>query len=302
MKWAPGIVLGYHRITDLDPDPFSLCVRPERFVAQIDAARAAALVVPLAEVGRHPQPSVAITIDDGYADSAEVAAPILSAAAGPATLFVTSDIVTSDTEFWWDRLDHLLLDDVPDCAAIVLDQAGVRVRVDVRTSEGRRRAVKVLSHRLRRLPSEAIELALDEVTRQVGRAAPSCSRHSHVTERQVADLARGDLMEIGAHTRTHSMLTVLTEPRRREELAGSRAALAAIVGRSVTSCAYPFGNRESYDSSVAELAHDCGYDVACINEGGMVRRTTNRYLLPRHEVYDWPADEFTKRLNYWLDP
>jgi peptidoglycan/xylan/chitin deacetylase (PgdA/CDA1 family) len=301
MRRAPGIILGYHRITDRDPDPFSMCVTPERFAAQIDAARTAALVVPLAEVGRHRRPSVAITIDDGYADSAEVAAPILSAAAVPATLFVTSNVMMSETEFWWDRLGHLLLDEEPESAAIVVDQAGVRVRVDVRTAEGRQRAVKVLSHRFRRLPSEAIETALDDVSRQVGREAPFCGHHRHVTERQVAELAHGDVVEIGGHTRTHSMLTALTEKRRSEELAGSRAALAAVIGRPVTSCAYPFGNHESYDGAVAQLTRRCGYDVACINEGGTVRRRTDRYLLPRHEVYDWPADEFSKRMKNWLD-
>ena len=44
-----------------------------------------------------------ITHDDGYRDNYEVAAPILSKLGLPATIFVSSGFVGTDTVAWWDR-------------------------------------------------------------------------------------------------------------------------------------------------------------------------------------------------------
>ncbi len=300
IRHAPGVVLVYHRVVDVEPDPFSLAVAPDRFESHVDAVRRRATIVPLAEVGRRAEPTVAITFDDGYADTAEIAAPILRDRDAPSTLFVTTSALVGDDEFWWDRLGHLLLDRPPRCDAIVIDVPGCRLHVDVRTSDGARRAVKVLSHRLRRRPPEEIDAVLDDVAAQVGAEPAPCDLHRHVDAGQLTELARGALVEIGAHTHSHSMLTALPHERRRAELEEPRRTLAAVLGHPVASCAYPFGGREAYDAATARLARTVGYERACINEGGLVGRRTDPYRIPRHEVYDWPADEFASRLDGWF--
>jgi peptidoglycan/xylan/chitin deacetylase (PgdA/CDA1 family) len=299
-RGAPGVVLAYHRVVEARRDPSSLAVTPDRFAEHLDVAASVATVTELAAVGRARVPTIAITIDDGYADAAEIAAPILAAKGTPATLFVTSDVLTDPTEFWWDRLEHLLLEEKPMCDEMVLDAPSARLRVDVRTEAGRQRALRALSHRLRRLPHETIETAMASLESQAGRRSTPCDAHRRVTRAQVASLAQGGVVDIGAHTRTHSMLTALPRDRQRAELVESRIALSAVIGRRVSATAYPFGNAMSYDSVTVRVAREAGYDVACINEGGVVTAKTDRHRLPRHEVYDWPAEEFRARLCRWL--
>jgi peptidoglycan/xylan/chitin deacetylase (PgdA/CDA1 family) len=66
-------------------------------------------VVPLGElVGmlerRAPlRRTLAITFDDGYRDNFECAAPILRSHGLPATFFVATELIGSDTVPWWDR-------------------------------------------------------------------------------------------------------------------------------------------------------------------------------------------------------
>lgn len=295
-----GVVLAYHRIVDGGCDPSSLAVSPGHFAEHLEIAASHAAVTELRAVGHGPAPTIAITIDDGYADAAEVAAPLLEAKGFPATLFVTSDVLTEPTEFWWDRLAHLLFDGEPACDAVVLDVPHDRLRVDVRTIDGRHRALRALTHRLRRLRHDVIESVMASLEAQIGRASVPCDAHRRVTRDQVAALADAGVVEIGAHTRTHTMLTVLPANEQRDELVESRHVLRDVIGRDVSATAYPFGNAMSYDGVTVRLAREAGYAVACINEGGAVTARTDRYRIPRHEVYDWPAEEFDARLGRWL--
>src|SRR5262249_44705633 len=56
--------------------------------------------------------TVVVTFDDGYADNATTALPLLERYDVPATCFVTTSAVASSREFWWDELERLLLERV----------------------------------------------------------------------------------------------------------------------------------------------------------------------------------------------
>lgn len=91
-------VLTYHSISTSTTSSFApLTVAPELFADQLAAVRDDGIdVIPFSEVpvalaaGRD---AVAITIDDGFADAAEHAAPALARHGLPATLFVPSGYV-----------------------------------------------------------------------------------------------------------------------------------------------------------------------------------------------------------------
>ena len=53
--------------------------------------------------------AVAVTFADGYANNLYEAKPLLEHHEVPATVFVTSDMVGHDREFWWDKLEAMLL-------------------------------------------------------------------------------------------------------------------------------------------------------------------------------------------------
>jgi peptidoglycan/xylan/chitin deacetylase (PgdA/CDA1 family) len=297
---ATGIILTYHRIDRLERDPLALAVPPERFAAHIRELGQLGDVVELAEVGRRQRPTIAITMDDGYADAAEIAAPILERAGVPATLFVTSGVLDGKGEFWWDALEHLLLDSEAANDAIELEIGGRSLHVDVRSAAGRGRALRALNHRLRVLPHSEIDQLVAEVARQLGSVSSDCTHHRHLTHAQLKALHAGGVIEIGAHTQTHTMLTALDEVDQRSEIEGSRRVLTEVTGATVRSFAYPFGNAGSYDTTTVRLARRCGFDQACVNTGGGVRGHVDRYRLPRYPVHDWPPDELRERARRWL--
>ena len=51
--------------------------------------------------------AVAFTIDDGYADHAEVAAPLFAAFDCPVTTFVTTGFLDGELWLWWDQVRYV---------------------------------------------------------------------------------------------------------------------------------------------------------------------------------------------------
>ena len=56
----------------------------------------------------HPQLSVAVTFDDGYADNLYEAARLLKRYDTPATFFITTGYIGTGYEFWWDELERIV--------------------------------------------------------------------------------------------------------------------------------------------------------------------------------------------------
>jgi peptidoglycan/xylan/chitin deacetylase (PgdA/CDA1 family) len=264
------LILMYHRVANVSSDPLELCVAPERFGEQLRLLQTVGEIVPLARlVAESPRngPMVAITFDDGYADNALQAAPLLKEHDAHATVFVVAGAVGSRSPFWWDRL-----------AALVSRE-------------------EYWPHweRLRRLPAERIEEEVSALER--GRTGAQVDPGARpVSEDELAALDAGPV-EIGAHTLTHPSLPSFGERERRREIAGSRDRLAELLGRPPDAFAYPYGD---YDRATVRLVEQSGFRLACTIHENRVSRLSSRLQLPRYAVRDWPADELERRLAGWV--
>jgi peptidoglycan/xylan/chitin deacetylase (PgdA/CDA1 family) len=104
-----GVVVTFHRVRhDADAsDPLTIDSRT--FDRYCRFFRRHFRVVPLPDLvtalasGRSLHRSLAITLDDGYRDNFEVAAPILERLALPATFFVVSRWIETDVVPYWDE-------------------------------------------------------------------------------------------------------------------------------------------------------------------------------------------------------
>jgi peptidoglycan/xylan/chitin deacetylase (PgdA/CDA1 family) len=103
-----GIVLTFHRVSDDIPED-GLTRSSRNFERFCRFFRTNFDVVSLSEIVSRLERrealagAIAITFDDGYLDNYEVAAPILQSLGLPATFFVVTQYMGSDTVAWWDR-------------------------------------------------------------------------------------------------------------------------------------------------------------------------------------------------------
>lgn len=243
-------VLMYHRVL---PEPeasgyplANLVIPLEQFEAQAAWLSRRARVLPLHEaLSAEPagQPTVCLTFDDGYADNARHAAPVLEALGLRATFYIATGFVESGG-LWFDGACEVF---ARDRAAVerACEAHGIELPVSL---DGWLGALKGVPASKR-----------GEILVEAG-APGRVEGCGPMTIDELRGLAeRGH--EIGAHTVTHPILTMETPERVREELVGSKRTLESWIGRDVPGFCYPNGLASD---EVRETARAAGYDYACV--------------------------------------
>jgi len=319
------VVLLYHRIASGENDPFRVSVSPKRFAEQLQVIREMANPLPLetlvsaVEEGRPPGRGVAVTFDDGYADNLYEAKPLLEQAGIPATVFAVTG--SFGDEFWWDTLARLLLE-----PASLPSELMIRIGEDdhhwslTRLAERAARSRWLRRPRRQKSQSEAAALLLRELHSLLRRAEPQvrsqvldriarwsggAARNGILSARscrpeELARLADGGLVTLGAHTITHPSLRDLPSARQLREITDSKGAIEEIAGRPIHSFSYPFGQRSDFDESTAGLVQEAGFTSACAAWPGSFRRSRDRYRIPRLWIEDWDGERFASYLSGWI--
>ena len=318
----PGaLILRYHRVADLQSDPHATAVTPAHFAEQLETLRARFRPLSLRSLVRSlghegpPRSGVVITFDDGYADNLYQAKPLLERYEIPATVFVATGAVDAGREFWWDELESILLrpgtlprtltlgtDDRPFEGE--LGESATYTEADYERDRGwswrverdptaRQRLFRRVFQYLRELGVSERSTALAELREWAGGATSERRSHRILTADELGALAAGGLVEVGAHTITHPPLSRLSADERRKEIAGSKAFLEEVLGRPVTSFAYPYGDVGGSRRQVSEA----GFHSACTTRAGIATRYRDRLRLPRIYAGDWSGEEFERRIS-----
>lgn len=277
---TPVLILGYHRIATIDqPHAYPLdlglvSATAEEFDAQMRTLREFANPVSLDDIadavtlGRTlPERAVAVTFDDSFNDTFEVAFPVLRRHGIPATVFVSTGHVEDNEPFWFEITAHLMLR-VP-ARAITFEQcpAGLPDGDDIAA----RRASIATLHRLLKACGNQRRRELVDGWRErfagvIDARARELSRP--VSRRQILEMA-GNGIAFGSHTVSHPNLALASADTIARELNDSRTYLEALLGRRVRTLAYPFGTPDTYDERVMAAASGCGYELAVTYRQGV---------------------------------
>lgn len=221
----------WRRLAHAPPGLYTLCYHhvPERhragFAAQVAflqrhgrfvGADEAVALLSSGEIARERH--FLVTFDDGYADTVEVALPVLRAAGVPAILFLVGD--------WLD--------------------------------------------------------------------APPENPSGPYAGRALVDdwLAAG--MEIGSHSASHARIATLDDAGAEREIAGSRTALEAALGRPIRHFACPWGvaERDYRPGRDPALARGAGYATFFTTRRGVATGADDAFAMPRHVLEpEWPLHE-----------
>lgn len=321
IKQSEALILMYHRVSDAGPDPWSLSVSPQHFAEQLEVLRRWFRPIALRELQSRqsrrggPRP-VILTFDDGYADNALTALPLLRAQDIPATVFVATALLGKPGAFWWDELADLLLRPGRLPQTLKLTVRGREFRwtlgasaeysehaytshrrwqAMIKEPPTQRQAVYLsLWELMLALPDDERRRVLDALAVWSGADAKQAATHRVLSETELAWLGGDRLVEIGAHSVTHPVLTNLGIDAQRHEARESKRVLESLIEKPVDSFSYPYGRTCEPTRSVVR---DAGFRRACGTRPRGVRPQGNPFDLPRISVRDCNGDLFARMLN-----
>ena len=257
------------------------------FAAQMRFLQRAYTPVPLAvmveAIARHERPpggAIAITLDDGYADNYHQALPVLRALGLPATVYVVTETVDGGAPLWMAELrTAVMASRVP---TLSVEIGGGR-HFAIGEAGERQRAIKELTNMLVPVDAPLRRRILGTIRSDLGVNNGNAGlKDAMLTSAQIREM-HGAGITIGAHTETHSNMTLVPAEQARAEIAGSRERLEQIVGAPVRDFAYPNtgGRYPHYNAAVAKIVRGLGFRSGVTSRPGVVAAASNLHLLPR---------------------
>jgi len=297
-----AIVLVYHRIADLAPDAFGLCIPRERFREQMHCltrmyqpVSLSGLIEAMAQ-DRLPERAVAVTVDDGYGD-AFAASEVLCDLGIPVTFFVNSGRIEEVHETWEDILQRVFLDtvDLPPYFRLTINSH--QIEVSTHTRRARRAAFDALHHLGRGLTSSGRDELIVKITAWSQLDLSPRQTHRLMTVDEVRELANRKGHDIGSHTAYHLSLPEHGVEIAKEEIFGDKQKLEKLIGRPVRSFAYPYGEATP---AILALVRAVGFQSAWTVAQGSAHAWDDSLLLPRNDLGMCNVEEFTQRLDCLL--
>jgi peptidoglycan/xylan/chitin deacetylase (PgdA/CDA1 family) len=298
---SPIVILVYHRVAELPSDPEMLAVAPENFRRHMQFLHQKFRILRFEEEWSDlKEPAVVITFDDGYADNCLEALPILEETGVPATFFVSTGRIGTDKEFWWHRLEGLLLREGEFSPLFTLNDSRYGRSWETASLGQRQILYASLNALMQRIGPDRRQDWLDQVRSWAGPSKVNNGLHRSMTQEELKRLAASPWATIGAHTVTHSTLSALPENQQRNEIFQSKRDLENLTGAVITTFSYPFGRKIDYDRTSLRLCREAGFLKAASNFPGQVHRWTDPFQLPRHLVRNWSLETFAAEMeSFW---
>lgn len=292
-------ILIFHRVLDA-PDPlFPDEVNRRRFDEIAGWLARWFNVLPLGDAvqrlvaGTLPSRAAAITFDDGYADNWTNAVPILQRHGLSATFFIATGFLNGG-RMWNDTI----IESVRRTNATTLDLSQFGCGAwSIEGAEAKRAAIGRLLTRVKHLPFSQRDEVVRFVPAVCGVELPT---DLMMTDDQVVQMVASG-MEVGAHTRSHPILTRLDDDLAAEEILASRQYLSTLLSRDIDLFAYPNGRQgDDFDARHVRMVRELGFRAAVATNPGAATGEADLYRLPRFTPWDRSRVRFGVRIAFNL--
>lgn len=282
----------FHRVLD-KPDPL-MPGEPDviQFERIVDMLSKVYNVISLPEAVERlkqktlPSRAACITFDDGYKDNFSNAYPILKKYGLPATIFVATDYL-GDGMMWNDIIiesirgynDYLTVNELD-----IHD-------VDCQTDNQKKDLIKLIIGKIKyKKYAERIKF-VEQLEQSLG-----YQRKMFMMSNEDVKNISGDLITIGAHTKTHPILTTTTESEAKIEIGESKEYLEGLLNKKIDSFAYPNGQPGTdYGDKDVVIVKQLGFKAAVSTRKSIANYQDSPFELPRFTPWDKSMTKFMLR-------
>jgi peptidoglycan/xylan/chitin deacetylase (PgdA/CDA1 family) len=266
LPWRRSLtVFSFHAVV---PDPLPVvdfCFTPlQTFCRQLEAITSNYRIVTVAEAieaiaaGTLPERAAAITFDDGYRNTWDVALPELRRKGVPACVFACTGPILGGNPLWSAKLHHAI------CHTQHRSLVWYASRYSLENPFLRSRSSARLQQELRRLPPANLEAECDRLCLMLNVPDPASDdpTFSLLSPELIARMQHTGMIEFGGHTRSHASLGRLPFHEQEIEIRGCAADLTELCGRTPRFFAYPYGTKSDFDRTTERLLAGAGFRAA----------------------------------------
>lgn len=230
--------------------------------------------------------AVAFTIDDGYYDAGQIAAPIFAEFDCPATIFTVTDFLDGRTWFWQDKIAYIFTQTKRADIGARLGKEHFHFRLE---SNAARAGWRAFVGRCYRASEADRELCIEELSAVAEVELPS--RPPEPFRSLTWDEARrleSKGISFGPHTQTHPILSAVSDERSEREITESWQRLQSEVSRPVPIFSYPGGEPADFGEREIVTMNRIGLWGAVTGHPGNIRSrsfsdsTDQWYRVPRY--------------------
>ncbi|UXT51642.1 polysaccharide deacetylase family protein [Agrobacterium tumefaciens] len=208
----------------------------------------------------------AFTLDDGYSNNAEYAAPIFRKYAVPYTIFITPGFVERTRSLWWETAAAL----TQKAASFEFDFGAGTEHVEAATSSQKAEAFARLENFVQTFAEDEAVERIDRAARQHGIDPVSIVDELVMDAAELRALSQDPLVHFGAHTMTHVNMRKIDAARLAHEIEESTRRVEAYVGRRPQSFSYPYGWTKAVAEREATAVLQAGFSVAVTTQAGVL--------------------------------
>ena len=283
-----GAIFMMHHVRPKKPRKFDpnahLEVTPEFLETVILAAKAEGYKpVPLSELPgllRRGNPSdryCAFTLDDGYRNNAEFAAPVFRKHGVPYTIFICTGFAERTRIAWWEAA----ADVIEKADAIRCDFGAGTEQVSTRSNREKAQAFQRIEHMIETVDEDTAVARVEALAREHDIEPMDFNRREIMTDDEISNLAKDPLCSFGGHTLTHCNLARIDDNRLKREIRESAARIMDWTGATIDTFAYPYGKEFAACQREFMTVSAEGFVAAVTTRPGLLHSDMNPTGLPR---------------------
>jgi len=254
-------VMLYHRVSPSEEEQFlGDALTPEIFERQMEYFHrnyepfSLYELIEYIQLRKHlPERAVVVTFDDGYRDNYLYAYPILERYNIPATIFLATGHIGTDSLFWWNKVTYAIHH--TSIKRLDLDDLG---SYSLQSQRDKSHAGVVICKRLRKLHEVRRALVVERLLDLCQVGIRGLGQKLFLSWNEVREMD-SEGITFGAHSVSHRSLTNMPLDSARNEIIQSKKDIEENLGMEVTAFSYPFGD---YDTEVVRLVRESGFKCA----------------------------------------
>jgi peptidoglycan/xylan/chitin deacetylase (PgdA/CDA1 family) len=238
--------------------------------------------IPFAVRQRHSRPVAAVTFDDGFQNTHAVAFPILERFGIPATVFLVTDLVDSENTVWFCRIHEAL------CRTPLKQVEWEGTAYDLSSVANRASTHSAIQRRLKEDPHPQLIAKMRRLVESLGddprKPILNGSPYRMLGTTEIREMLASGLIDFGAHTCSHAILSGLATVERQREISDSLEAVGRLTGVPCRLFAFPNGGANDYGRDDVEALEGRGVATAVTTIAGPNDSTVPALELRRYGV------------------